>query len=968
MQMDQLSIIHLENLISHFYNTSNATAAKQIQEQLQIIQRQPYAWNLASQLLASESDHCRFFGAHTFQIKISRDWETLPEDKIEWLRNELLGWIVRLCTGPAFITTKLYTALIAYAFYTVPNHWTSFIPETIKVLQMGAQMYQIPIDTINMAILEFCTLVPEEVSNAHLLGGRKLQLIGELKESVPLVLAQLSNLIFSENETVRSKVLRCLQSWVQYGINLEDTYPLLQRTMAMLGDEQVFEQAVDVLLESMQQNAWSKYHTLRNDLLLCFTSHEMKAKFSSSISDNDEETAKLLAKLFSTYGETYTDYIAKELDDPNIQSLMSMIMQLTEFEGYFPADQEVSEIPLNFWYILQETLHDESVLPPPKDNPKLWSCAQSAIVMYRELVVILIKNARYPDDETWNSWNKDTKDKFKIWRRDLGDVMINPYYVLRGDMLAILLEYASSILDQWAFLPTASQELEAALFSLKSISEEISHDENEHVPRFFDILARLPNECHIRLKNTVLLLLGSLSEWLKSHPVFLGSVMNYIVPCLSDMRLAQSASTSFADICDTCRESLVAELSDLMQVYAAMANSHIKPPILQKVVESVADVIQVLPPERAIAPLMSLTGDILQGIAAALNSTENQEAIRERLLEQLQYLSACCRGIQSPNDDYQSLSERMSVYDAFASGQLASMYANIEGFNEMIYAIRESSMRIAQTWANDEKIAKGLSHFLDMGMKSTSPLMSLRFEDLAVLVESAYQTAPYSCWLDTASLIMNVYGGQDYHRLRDLLGTLTNKTFEFIHGADAMEQYPDIVDSYFNLLSRTIRRCPLAFYELPNEMIHVIFMFVIAGMGLQERLALKAALNFVADFVSQELDENKAKAMDEIMMTMGIQIMEQLLMGIGGRVPRSFSGPLVDTLYKIIGRYLEPSRQWLQTLLANDQFPSAMVSKSDKEMFLKGVLGTRSLKRFKENVNTFSIKCRGLGNTSFGKV
>lgn len=127
--------------------------------------------------------------------------------------------------------------------------------------------------------------------------------------------------------------------------------------------------------------------------------------------DNDEETAKLLAKLFSTYGETYTDYIAKELDDPNIQSLMSMIMRLTEFEGYFPADQEVSEIPLNFWYILQETLHDESVLPPPKDNPKLWSCAQSAIVMYRELVVILIKNARYPDDETWNSWNKGLKKK-----------------------------------------------------------------------------------------------------------------------------------------------------------------------------------------------------------------------------------------------------------------------------------------------------------------------------------------------------------------------------------------------------------------------------------------------------------------------------------------------------------------------------------------------------------------------------
>lgn len=51
----------------------------------------------------------------------------------------------------------------------------------------------------------------------------------------------------------------------------------------------------------------------------------------------------------------------------------------------------------------------------------------------------------------------DMQDRFKIWRRDLGDTMINPYYVLRNDMLSILLEYASTILNQWSSLPSASQ-------------------------------------------------------------------------------------------------------------------------------------------------------------------------------------------------------------------------------------------------------------------------------------------------------------------------------------------------------------------------------------------------------------------------------------------------------------------------------------------------------------------------------
>lgn len=63
-------------------------------------------------------------------------------------------------------------------------------------------------------------------------------------------------------------------------------------------------------------------------------------------------------------------------------------------------------------------------------------------------------------------------------------------------------------------------------------------------------------------------------------------------------------------------------------------------------------------------------------------------------------------------------------------------------------------------------------------------------------------------------------------------------------------------------------------------MINTIFMFVTVGMGLQERLALKAALNFTADFVSQDFEENSEikKIVDNILMNMGYQIMEQLLL------------------------------------------------------------------------------------------
>ncbi|KAI9269954.1 armadillo-type protein [Sporodiniella umbellata] len=668
---------------------------------------------------------------------------------------------------------------------------------TIEVLHQGGIQSA---ERLVMTTLEFCALVPEEVSHADLMGGCKLQLMEELKQSTPLVLSQLSTYLCSENATLRSKSLQALQSWIQYGISLEDVYPLLQKTMQMLTDEDVFEEAVEVLLEAMQHSKWAKYQTLRSDLLLCFTGEPIKIKFDACIQNQDEETAKLLAKLFCTFGETYSDHVCKELIHPYVSTLMRMIMQLTAYQGYFPVDQEVSEIPLNFWYVLQETLFDEEVLPVKSENNVN---GMAAIMLYNELVLILVKSARYPDDATWSTWNKDSKDKFRTWRRDLGDAMINPYLAVKENMLAILLEHMSQILNEWNTLPNSSQELEAALFCLKSISEEIHQKESDYVHPFFgeQVLGRLPSECSNRLKVTVLALFGSFSEWLKPHPELLSPVMNYIAPCLSDTTLAPVASTAFSEICNDCRESLVGDLDTLMQIYATMAKSNIKPAILQKVVESVADVIQVLPAERAVASLMSLVGDILQGLDAALNG--NPDTVRENILYRIQYLSACCRGIQSPNDSYQSLRGLLSVYDGFARGEAAEVYSKVEGFNEMNYAISVSVQQMA-VFVVDEEIAKALSHFLNVGIKSTSPLLSLKFEELTMLVESAYTTAPFPCWLDTASLIINVYGSQPVfcERLRNLLGALTNKTLEIIHGTEDMENQPDIVDSYFGLLTR----------------------------------------------------------------------------------------------------------------------------------------------------------------------
>lgn len=103
-----------------------------------------------------------------------------------------------------------------------------------------------------------------------------------------------------------------------------------------------------------------------------------------------------------------------------------------------------------------------------------------------------------------------------------------------------------------------------------------------------------------------------------------------------------------------------------------------------------------------------------------------------------------------------------------------------------------------------------------------------------------------------------------------------------------------------------------------------------------------------ADFVGQEYEENTelAKVVETVMINLGMRIMQELLavsvlledfnfnfdfiflswrwstltQGIGGRLPRSFGSQLIDVLYKLVSRYVEASRQWLQVLLAQVSF------------------------------------------------
>ncbi|CAG8716528.1 5972_t:CDS:2, partial [Cetraspora pellucida] len=305
-----------------------------------------------------------------------------------------------------------------------------------------------------------------------------------------------------------------------------------------------------------------------------------------------------------------------------------------------------------------------------------------------------------------------------------------------------------------------------------------------------------------------------------------------------------------------------------------------------------------------------ITNDIIQAMReAVLCGKQNPPQYREAVIAQLEYLTCCCRGIQPPDDKVVILDDIGHEKNFFVTSSSVGL----------VNTLLEIISNIAEIWYHDSEVIEYLCKFLSIGIRTNSNILSIPFEMIVPLIQISFQRDHHSYWLDTAAKVVSIYGSNDKcgNALRDTLVALTSTTIQHVRSQADMEQYPDIVSSYFSVLTKYLQKCPLLLYTLPSDMFKSILTFSVAGLGLQERLALKSAVTFMGEFIGQHFKEEQfAKGVENIMMTYGLEIMKELLLGIGGRLPRSFVPSLATMLYKITGRYIEASREWLNILLS----------------------------------------------------
>lgn len=161
---------------------------------------------------------------------------------------------------------------------------------------------------------------------------------------------------------------------------------------------------------------------------------------------------------------------------------------------------------------------------------------------------------------------------------------------------------------------------------------------------------------------------------------------------------------------------------------------------------------------------------------------------------------------------------------------------------------------------------------------------------------------------------------------------------------------------------------------IPSELLPSIFSVTLAGLRMLERNAFKSCLQFLIDLLSIKKGSNSsvANVVDGIFDQIGFFVVDEVVIGLVVRAPRTYLHLLADLLYKVISRFSDSARLWLKQALGlqggtvNDHV--TVISTSLRELFLKQVMTTRHIKRFKDYVKDFTIKCRGLDGTEYGST
>lgn len=911
----------------------------------------------------------QYFGASSLHLKISKCWEELEDnesDKIG-LRSRLLETFVTFMSEgrSRIVQTRIGVALASYVVHTIPDVWKTAIADLISNFSPESLGPSIPSQKIYLNLIELLMMIPEEFHTQHMSQHRKNNTRTALINAIPQVFEVIQKVMREEISTnevieIQQAAIKCFSNWTQHlgPLILDESHdPVLELALSKVWNEELVNYIVEALTGIYTH---PDIHRHPNSVLkLIHRLLAIEPILNKALEEKELDFCSSLFSLFIQVAETHSRLLLDLVSDKPqereaIFRLVAVVLKCCATPGYYPLDETCSEQSFNFFYILQDDI-------VASDGEKGKEYMLLFKPLYQSLIETLLVKVQFPPDHLYDQeWSSEDKEAFRCYRQDIGDTFMYCYNMLRSTVMATLnnhFDTALNILSSSMSPGTSStqvicwQPLEAVIFALTSIAENIDGTEESSFDEIFNSLSAIPLKISDRLLSSIMEMVGAYTEWIFHHPAVLPHVLQLLLLGLKGQHLCTiSATMALKDVTRECQSLMLPFApSILTECSHGLSNeSQLKPKEKVRLSCVVGQLLSILPEESIQNYLSILLPPIFHQLQAVANYNVEEKKddyfpVRNECVNQLNIIASLFCGIdlQAGKDVRGDFNSSPALYQVFA--QLLPMIASI-----------------GMKWINEETIIEAISEVIKKSILTLLDSVKPLVLDVLQLISQLYLVSSQPALIDVMKNLLLLFS-VDLALKPQLIAHFGQFCSHTITVCQDLRDKTNLIE-YFYTISTAILRKQSAIFASNVIDGQGMFRLACAALLLPERPTVKAGASFITEFINKSRESDH---MASIVNNDGEAVVVQVFVVIGGTVdsPRNVVEFMADILISLNQKYFDNLTRWLSSQIQKDNFPTNRVTREQKENFVRQILRERKNKRrVKEIVSEFALVTRGLVN------
>lgn len=636
------------------------------QQQLQSIQKQPYAKSLAHELLQVKNDpNVQFFGALTYTVFIYNNEDQIDNEFVDCLAAEIVD---ACCKNLELFVIQKLLSNIALAYTK-----TKYCPLD-SILQ---QMKQLNFDTNYILTLGLLStkIYAEELNKWNGLNAESNRLIIDtILDSTTKTLLNNAIELIPSNGKIKSLWIECLQAWSVYlsraefdfvvTSDLNDYFTLVIELLAANNDLE----ALNLLYDIFDTHP-TMVNTRNKQLLDTLIYSDWVFKF---INANDIEENSKLSKFVALFLDSDMIRLAVKMIDPANDTRFEHLLNLTNQQGEPITDETFSVDLLGFWLLFVEAfINDtdsiETILG--SDSGKIDALNNRAKQYFLRLSTIYWNKAHIIDDY------KEYSDEFISFRRDIGELFESLFAIAREEIFDNLVGSVTTtfVKDPLKCMNDADTSLYLLNFIVSMLDFKSANDQlllnldSLFRSGFLSVIPSIVSTVtntqvyQLLIKNTINFL--SNVTWFYQTELgaqYMKDVLIFLFEYFKFTEYQESTSKAILSITDSCRNNLLDLLNDFENTANMMiVNKYdVELNVRSRIIRSYSSILQTvdnldLQAEKVSNLLDTIYNESVNAyasVSANINNHEVLEKIDNYLLSMIGAVTGLAKGLQLPGE------------------------------------------------------------------------------------------------------------------------------------------------------------------------------------------------------------------------------------------------------------------------------------------------------------------------------